>query len=122
MLNCLATGVALTGFTASIIAVSFTTVYTNPRVDEGTRKGETLRSWTCTWSFNGGDKSEVVDDFGRLCRETEASFVIMCVLVAMQFAFCLLAGSGWWLEKDVRQKRYENSGVLPSDKAEQLDV
>ncbi|EFR04217.1 hypothetical protein MGYG_07224 [Nannizzia gypsea CBS 118893] len=111
LLNAFITIIAFSGFIASVAAVATSVIAYNPHyTDGGAQLGQTINSWTCTWSYGGGVDSEgiqipPVSNFNRLCRETRASFAIMCVMIAVQFLSCLSAGCGWWLEVEMNKKR-----------------
>lgn len=111
LLNTFITIIAFSGFVASVAAVATSVIAYNPHyTDGGAQLGQTLNSWTCTWSFgegvdSDGAKISPVVNFGRLCRETRASLAILCVLIAVQFLSCLSAGCGWWLEVEMNKKR-----------------
>ncbi|WEW54631.1 hypothetical protein PRK78_000051 [Emydomyces testavorans] len=127
ILNSLVTATAIGGFIAALIAVIFTLVYTNPRTVNGTYRGETIHSWTCTWGFaNGkdvnGDKIDGVVNFAQLCRETRASFTLMCILLLLQFMLCVSAGAGWFLEIEVKKKRDEGAAAAGGFQSEKGSV
>lgn len=101
---------SIVGFIAALIPIGFNLVYSNPHTKNGTYWGETIHSWTCTWSFNGGKDSGdgtvvAVAGFARLCRETRASFALMCILLVLEFVLCVAAGAGWYLEVEMKKKR-----------------
>ncbi|EEP78070.1 predicted protein [Uncinocarpus reesii 1704] len=72
LLNSFATAISIIGFVAALIAVVFTLIYTNPHSENGSYRGETINSWTCTWGFGGRDADGVdidaVADFPQLFR------------------------------------------------------
>ncbi|KAF3481088.1 Swr1p complex component Swc5 [Arthroderma uncinatum] len=111
LLNYFISFIAFSGFIATVAAVSTSVIAYNPRYSAGgAQLGQTLNSWTCTWGFADGvdaDGAKIapVVNFGRLCRETRASFAIMCVLIVIQFLSCLSVGCGWWLEVEMNKKR-----------------
>ncbi|KAK2749976.1 hypothetical protein FQN55_002694 [Onygenales sp. PD_40] len=110
LLNTLISLVAVGGLIASIAAIAFTTTVTDPRVNNGDNVGESIRSWTCRYSFRGGlDRNgelvEATGHFGRLCVETSASFALMSLLIAVEAVLTVGAAVGWWLEVGMERKR-----------------
>ncbi|KLJ11815.1 hypothetical protein EMPG_13033 [Blastomyces silverae] len=116
LLNSFITIVALSGLVAAITAVAFTTVVTDPRVNNGDSVGETIRTWTCKWGYadgldEDGKPVDATDGFGRLCRETHASFALMCVLIVLEAVLGVAALLGWWMEFGMERKRGVVVGV-----------
>ncbi|PGG96284.1 hypothetical protein AJ79_09656 [Helicocarpus griseus UAMH5409] len=110
LLNTLITAVALSGLIAAIVTIAFTTTVTDPRINLNHNVGETIRSWTCKWGFadgvdENGNLVEPTGDFGRLCRETQASFSLTCVLIVLEAGLGVAAAMGWWLEVGMGRKR-----------------
>ncbi|EGE80582.1 hypothetical protein BDDG_03523 [Blastomyces dermatitidis ATCC 18188] len=116
LLNSLITIVALGGLIAAIAAIAFTTTITDPRVNNGDSVGETIRTWTCKWGYaegldEDGKPVDATDEFGRLCRETHASFALMCVLIVLEAVLGVAALLGWWMEFGMERKRGVVVGV-----------
>ncbi|OJD19624.1 hypothetical protein AJ78_00481 [Emergomyces pasteurianus Ep9510] len=116
LLNTLITVVALSGLIAAIAAIAFTSTVTDPRINQGDNVGETIRTWTCKWGYADGRDGEgkpveATDEFGRLCRETHASFALMCVLIVLEAVLGVAAALGWWLEFGMERKRGVVLGV-----------
>ncbi|EDN05597.1 hypothetical protein I7I51_05963 [Histoplasma capsulatum] len=110
LLNSLIAIVALSGLIAAIVSVAFTTVVTDPRVNNNDNVGETIHTWTCKWGYADGLDEEgrpvdATDGFGRLCRDTHASFALMCVLIVLEAALGVASLLGWWMEFGMERKR-----------------
>ncbi|KAK2813816.1 hypothetical protein FQN50_000217 [Emmonsiellopsis sp. PD_5] len=110
LLNTLISLVAVGGLIASIAAMAFTSTVTDPRINNSDNIGETIRSWTCKYSFRGGldhngQLVEATGHFGRLCVETSASFSLMSLLIALEAILTVGAAVGWWLEVGMERKR-----------------
>ncbi|OJD22551.1 hypothetical protein ACJ73_06100 [Blastomyces percursus] len=116
LLNSLITIVAFSGLIAAITAIAFTTTVTDPRVNNGDSVGETIRTWTCKWGYaegldEDGKPVDPTDEFDRLCRETHASFALMCVLIVLEAVVGVAALLGWWMEFGMERKREVVVGV-----------
>ncbi|PGG99711.1 hypothetical protein GX51_06163 [Blastomyces parvus] len=116
LLNSFITIVAVSGLIAAITAIAFTTTVTDPRVNKGDSVGETIRTWTCKWGYaegldEDGKPVDATDEFGRLCRETHASFALMCVLIVLEAILGVAALLGWWMEFGMERKRGVVVGV-----------
>ncbi|KAK2751070.1 hypothetical protein FQN57_000145 [Myotisia sp. PD_48] len=129
LLNSFMSVKAVTGVVAAVAAVLISVVANNPHyADGGARLGETIYSWTCTWGYAGGvdditgEKIQAVAGFARICQESRASFTMMCILVALEFASCVLAGAGWWLEIDMNKKRKDAVGAFQGEKHVTMDA
>ncbi|KAL1953127.1 hypothetical protein VTO42DRAFT_3562 [Malbranchea cinnamomea] len=115
VLNYLASAVSLISLACSCVAIGIHMVFENPREYNGVILGETIHSWTCTWSFSHvheytdrdepPEHIEGVKDFGPLCQETRVALGMTSTLIALDFFFCVSAAIGWWLEKVMIQKR-----------------
>ncbi|PGG98193.1 hypothetical protein AJ80_09571 [Polytolypa hystricis UAMH7299] len=115
LLNIFASFVGFAGVVVSIISVALSSALANPHTVDGTELGETINTWTCKWSFADGkdhigDAVDATDGFGRYCRETRASFALMCVLIVLEVVFLGATGCGYWLEAKMGKKR-RNAGT-----------
>ena len=110
LLNALSSIVAFIGLISAISAVVYIAQRPDPFILGGSSYGETIHSWTCKWAAVGGSDpqgGEIISpsNFKRLCVETRASFVLMCVLIGLETTFGAAAGLGWWLAIGMGKKR-----------------
>jgi hypothetical protein len=122
LLNHIASITGTLGFIIACLATGLNITFDQPHETDGVVLGHTIRSWSCLWadpytSFTYDDREApeetiaAVDGFRGLCMETRASWILMMFLVVFEFAMCVSAGLGLWLETEMGKKRVPVTGI-----------
>ena len=90
-------------------------IYSHPHEESGTYHGQTLHSWTCTWSYSpvheytdrdaAPEKIDGVKDFARLCAQTKVSIAATSVLIAGSMVFAMLGSRAFQMQRFMKMKR-----------------
>ncbi|EAW07185.1 uncharacterized protein ACLA_018890 [Aspergillus clavatus NRRL 1] len=114
-LNILASGTAFAGLLAATIGLAFSIYLPRSTYPDGFSQNETLHSWTCKWKALGSVTSSEDADvhapthFARDCRETQAAFVILALLVGLEVVRGVVALAALWLDRSVVKQREDSA-------------
>ncbi len=110
----LSTSLSVVGLAASVVGVAYTTHITNA---DGYDRDD-IQSWTCRWVDGAADANKLFTNglagiaypsgFKRVCRETQAGFNLLAILIGLETVLVAVAGLGAWME--VRMRRAERDG------------
>ncbi|KAJ5625214.1 hypothetical protein N7510_001523 [Penicillium lagena] len=110
-LNTFSSASAVAGFITALTGVLFTLYPPSSTYPVGFSENETLHSWTCKWGSSHNDIATPIH-FARDCAEMRTGFVLLGVLVGLEFIMGLVATVGSWMQRGVARQRADEQHQL----------